>query len=45
MEHTSLTKDHSPLNQRNLVIQSFGGEAYRNSHLVDIELKSISVDK
>ena len=43
--YSSLTKDHSPLNQRNLVIQSFGGEAYRNSHLVDIELKSISVDK
>mgnify|MGYP003605576888 CR=1 FL=1 len=43
--YSSLTKDHSPLNQRNLVIQSFGGEASRNSHLVDIELKSISVDK
>ena len=43
--YSSLTKDHSPLNQRNLVIQSFGGEAYRNRHLVDIELKSISVDK
>lgn len=43
--YSSLTKDHSPLNQRNLVIQSFGGEFYRNSHLVDIELKSISVDK
>ena len=43
--YSSLTKDHSPLNQRNLVIQSFGGEFYRNSHLVDIELKSISADK
>lgn len=43
--YSSLTKDHSPLNQRNLVIQSFGGEFYRNSHLVDIELKSISLDK
>ena len=43
--YSSLTKDHSPLNQRNLVIQSFGGESYRNSHLVDIELKSISLDK
>lgn len=43
--YSSLTKDHSPLNQRNLVIQSFGGEPYRNSHLVDIELKSISADK
>lgn len=39
--YPSLTKDHSPLNQRNLVIQSFGGESYRNSYLVDIELKSI----
>ena len=43
--YSSLTKDHSPLNQRDLVIQSFGGESYRNSHLVEIELKSISVDK
>lgn len=41
----TLTKDYSPLNQRNIVTQSFGGEAYRNSHLVDIELRSISVDQ
>lgn len=40
----TLTKDRSPLDQRNIVIQSFGGEAYRNSYLVDIELRSISVD-
>lgn len=43
--YSSLTKDHSPLNQRNLVIQSFGGESYRNLHLVYIELISISADK
>lgn len=41
----TLTKDCSPLNQRNIVIQSYGSEAYRNSHLIDIELKSISADK
>lgn len=46
--YSTLTGDHSPLNQRNIVINSFGGDSrgfYHNSHLIDIELKTISLEK
>lgn len=39
--YSTLTSDQSPLQERNIIIQSFGGVVYRNSHLVDVELKSI----
>lgn len=43
--YAQLTGDQSPLNERYAIISSFGGESYRGGHLIDIELKSISIDK
>jgi hypothetical protein len=43
--YAALTKDQSVLNERNNIASSFGSKGYACYYLVDIDLKSISVDK